>query len=48
VFAAHTLNNRGEFAGWADTSLPDPFPAFCFFGFCTRICKSAHSTRLSE
>lgn len=25
------LNNRGTVAGLADTSAPDPFPAFCFF-----------------
>jgi probable HAF family extracellular repeat protein len=24
------LNNRGTAVGWADTSTPDPFPAFCF------------------
>jgi probable HAF family extracellular repeat protein len=24
------LNNRGISAGWADTSTPDPYPAFCF------------------
>jgi probable HAF family extracellular repeat protein len=27
---APVLNNRGVVAGWADTSTPDPFPAFCF------------------
>jgi probable HAF family extracellular repeat protein len=24
------LNNRGGAAGWANTSTPDPYPAFCF------------------
>ena len=28
------LNNRGTVAGWADTSIPDPFPAFCFNPDC--------------
>ncbi len=28
------LNNRGTVAGWADTSTPDPFPAFCFNPDC--------------
>jgi probable HAF family extracellular repeat protein len=28
------LNNRGMLAGWADTSAPDPFPAFCFSDDC--------------
>ena len=23
------LNKRGVFAGWADTSMPDPFPSLC-------------------
>jgi hypothetical protein len=28
------LNNHGTAAGWADTSTPDPFPAFCFNPDC--------------
>ena len=28
------VNNRGTVAGWADTSTPDPFPAFCFNPDC--------------
>ena len=28
------LNSRGDLAGWADTSVPDPFPAFCFNEDC--------------
>jgi len=27
--AAAVVNDRGALAGWADTSTPDPFPAFC-------------------
>lgn len=32
--SATVLNNRGAIAGWADTSTPDPFPAFCFDDDC--------------
>jgi probable HAF family extracellular repeat protein len=28
------LNNEGTSVGWADTSTPDPFPAFCFNPDC--------------
>ena len=28
------LNNRGTAVGWADTSTPDPFPAFCSNSDC--------------
>ena len=28
------LNNQGTAVGWADTSTPDPFPAFCFNPDC--------------
>jgi hypothetical protein len=28
------LNNRGTAAGWADTSTPDPYPAFCYNADC--------------
>jgi probable HAF family extracellular repeat protein len=28
------LNNRGALAGWAATTDPDPFPAFCFADDC--------------
>jgi probable HAF family extracellular repeat protein len=28
------LNNQGAAVGWADTSTPDPFPAFCFNPDC--------------
>ena len=38
-FSVSTVNNRGTFAGWADTSQPDPFPAFCF----TNDCFVAHA-----
>ncbi len=31
---APVLNNRGDVAGWADTSTPDPFPNFCFNADC--------------
>jgi probable HAF family extracellular repeat protein len=27
---ASVLNDQGGLAGWADTSTPDPYPAFCF------------------
>jgi probable HAF family extracellular repeat protein len=36
---AMVLNNRGAVAGWAETSTPDPFPAFCF----TDDCVVAHT-----
>jgi probable HAF family extracellular repeat protein len=32
--SATVVNNRGTLAGWADTSAPDPFPAFCFNEDC--------------
>ncbi len=28
------LNNKGEVAGWATTSAPDPYPDFCWDGDC--------------
>src|SRR5215469_9960898 len=28
------LNSQGTSVGWADTSTPDPFPAFCFNPDC--------------
>ena len=28
------VNNLGEFAGWADTKTPDPYPDFCFDQDC--------------
>ena len=28
------LNNQGTAAGWTDTSMPDPYPPFCFNGDC--------------
>jgi len=31
---AAVLNNRGEVAGWADTSTQDPYPSFCFSPDC--------------
>jgi probable HAF family extracellular repeat protein len=31
---ASVLNSRGEVVGWAETSTPDPFPAFCFSDDC--------------
>jgi probable HAF family extracellular repeat protein len=31
---ADSLNNQGTAAGWADTSTPDPYPAFCFNPDC--------------
>lgn len=37
--AVTVLNNRGMLAGWAETSSPDPFPAFCF----TDDCYVAHA-----
>jgi probable HAF family extracellular repeat protein len=36
---ATVLNNGGAVAGWAETSTPDPFPAFCF----TDDCVVAHT-----
>ena len=30
VGPAQILNDRGTVVGWADTAIPDPFPAFCF------------------
>ena len=30
-FASGIVNQRGTAAGFADTSVPDPFPAFCFY-----------------
>jgi probable HAF family extracellular repeat protein len=29
------LNNQGTAVGWADTPMPDPFPAFCFNPDCS-------------
>lgn len=37
------LNNEGTFAGWADTSTPDPYPDFCF-----EDCFVAHAFRSSN
>jgi probable HAF family extracellular repeat protein len=37
-FSVALLNNRGMLAGWADTSAPDPFPAFCF----NEDCQASH------
>lgn len=34
------VNNQGIFAGWADTSTPDPYPDFCF-----EDCFVAHAFR---
>ena len=31
---AQVLNDRGTVAGWADTSVPDPYPDFCFDPDC--------------
>src|SRR6516165_1179284 len=31
---ARVLNNRGSVTGWAEFSIPDPFPAFCFSDDC--------------
>ena len=31
---ASVLNNRGVVAGAADTSMPDPYPTFCFNEDC--------------
>lgn len=33
-FSVSVLNNRGLFAGWAETPQADPFPAFCFSDDC--------------
>src|SRR5215469_320245 len=33
------LNNGGSVTGWAESSTPDPFPAFCF----TDDCVTAHA-----
>jgi probable HAF family extracellular repeat protein len=30
VGPSQILNDRGTVVGWADTAMPDPFPAFCF------------------
>ena len=30
-FASGIVNQRGTTVGWADTSAPDPFPAYCFY-----------------
>ena len=30
-FASGIVNELGITVGWADTSVPDPFPAFCFY-----------------
>ncbi len=43
-FPPETLNSAGTFAGWADTSAPDPFPSFCFdalFRFIAPDCNVA-------
>ena len=36
---AMVLNNGGSVTGWAESSTPDPFPAFCF----TDDCVTAHT-----
>jgi probable HAF family extracellular repeat protein len=38
------LNKRGRVAGWADTSIPDPFPANCF----NPDCFVSHAFRWQE
>ncbi|MGA7092449.1 MAG: hypothetical protein WBW89_10850 [Candidatus Cybelea sp.] len=45
-FPPETLNRAGTFAGWADTSAPDPFPSFCFdalFRFIAPDCNVANA-----
>ena len=39
--AVNVLNNDGTLASWADTSLPDPFPNFCF----NEDCYVSHAFR---
>ena len=34
IYGSHILNDDGAFAGWADDSLPDPFPFDCWDGDC--------------
>jgi probable HAF family extracellular repeat protein len=36
---ARVLNRRGSVVGWADTSIPDPYPDFCF----DQDCLIAHA-----